>query len=55
MQARVARALERRDRARAQDAVLPDQRSVEVGRDDGRVAREVGRELDQPPAPCVES
>jgi hypothetical protein len=48
VQSRVARALERAQRARAQDAVLPDQRAVEVGRDDVDVTREVGRELDQP-------
>jgi hypothetical protein len=48
VQARVARALERRERARTDDAVLPDQRAVEVGGDDVDVAREIGRKLDQP-------
>jgi len=53
----IARALERADRARAEDALLPDECAVEVGRDDGDVARKAGRKLDQPllSLPCVES
>jgi hypothetical protein len=41
------RLLERRDCPRLQDAVLPDQRPVEVGRDDADVARELFGEVDQ--------
>ena len=40
VQTGVVRASERRDRARLQDAVLPDEGPVEVGRDDANVARE---------------
>jgi hypothetical protein len=40
----VARARERRQRARLQDAVAPGQRVVEVGRDDVDLAGEVLRE-----------
>ena len=43
-QARVARAGERGQRPRPQHVVLPDQRVVEVGRDDVDVAREAVRE-----------
>jgi len=53
VQAGVARALERADRPRPEDAFVPDERAVEIGRDDRDVARESGRKLDQPP--CVES
>jgi hypothetical protein len=41
VQARVAGALERVQRARPENAFLPDERAIEVGRDDGDVAREV--------------
>jgi len=37
----VVGASQRRDRPRPQDAVLPDERAVEVGRDDAYVARKV--------------
>ena len=39
---------ERRSGTRPQDAVLGDQRAVEVARDRSDLAREVGRELGQP-------
>ncbi len=40
VQTGVVRTAQRRDRARLQDAVLPDERPVEVGRDDADVVRE---------------
>jgi hypothetical protein len=45
MQPRRVCALQRGERARLQDAVAPDQRAVEVGRDDLDVAREVCGEV----------
>jgi hypothetical protein len=39
VQSRLVRALQRGERARAKDAVVPDERAVEVGRDDLDVAR----------------
>jgi hypothetical protein len=50
----VAGALERVQRARPEDALLPDERSVEVGRDDRRVAREVVGKLERRQPPWVE-
>jgi hypothetical protein len=48
VQACVAGRLQRLDRAGAQRPVLPDERAVEVRRDDAGAAREVFREIDQP-------
>jgi hypothetical protein len=49
VQAGIVRAAQRRDRPRLQDAVLPDERPVEVGRDDADVARERCRKLQAQP------
>ena len=45
----VARVAQRLQRARTECAVLPDERPVEVGRDDLEVAREVVGELEAQP------
>jgi hypothetical protein len=51
---RVAGALERVQRARPEDTFLPDERAIEVGRDDRRVAREVVGKLERRQPPWVE-
>jgi hypothetical protein len=48
VQPRVARVVQRLQGARPQRSVLPDERAVEVRRDDVEVAREVVGEPDQP-------
>ena len=48
VQARMMRPPQRLDRPRAQLAVFPDERMVEVRRDHANGTRKVGRELDQP-------
>jgi hypothetical protein len=48
VQAGVARVVQRLQRARRQRPVLPDERAVEIRRDDVDVPREVVRKLDQP-------
>jgi len=42
VQSRLVRALQRGERAPAKDAVVPDERAVEVGRDDANVVRKAG-------------
>jgi len=44
----VTRVVQRLQRARPQRSVLPDERAVEVRRDDVEVAREILGEVDQP-------
>jgi hypothetical protein len=48
MQPGVARVAQRLQRARTQRSVLPDERAVEVRRDDFDVPRKVVGEVDQP-------
>jgi hypothetical protein len=43
--------LDRRDRARGEDALVCEQRAIEVGRERGNLTREAGWEVQ----PCVES
>jgi hypothetical protein len=49
VQAGVVRAAERGERPRPEDAVVPDQRAVEVARDDPDVAREAFGKLEAQP------
>ena len=49
VEACLVRAPESRDRSRPENAVLPDERAVEVGRDDADVMRERCRKLQAQP------